>query len=137
MRDVWITDVMTREVTTCMPNTLLTDVVKQLHTKKFSCLVVINEHHKPVGIITERDMVTILADMLADVSWDSLSVENFMTPDPLTILEDHTLFEAVELIREEGIRRAPVVNRNNELIGILTQTDIINGYYHASVAMAE
>jgi CBS domain-containing protein len=78
-------------------------------------------------------MVTILADMLADVSWDSLSVENFMSSCPVAIMEDHTLFEAVEIMKEHGVRHAPVVNLDHELIGLLTQTDIINGFYQASV----
>lgn len=136
MQDIWVTDVMSREVTTCAASTLLTDVVKQLHKRQFSCLVV-EEQGKPVGIITERDMVTILADMLEDVSWDSLSVSNFMSANPVTIQEDHTLFEAVDIMRTEGIRHAPVINRSDKLIGILTQTDIINGYYQASLEQAE
>ncbi|HEB26727.1 MAG TPA: CBS domain-containing protein [Porticoccus sp.] len=136
MLDVWIRDLMTKEVTTCKAETLLTDVVKKLHTEQFSCLIVVRDN-TPVGIITERDMVTILADMLEDVSWDSLSVENFMSTNPVTIMEDLTLLEAVETIREEGIRHAPVVNRNNELIGLLTQTDIINGFYQTAQEDAE
>ena len=132
MHDIWVTELMTREVTTCKAETLLTDVVKMLHNQKFSCLVVVKDE-APVGIITERDMVTILADMLADVSWDSISVANFMSVDPITIMEDHTLFEAVDIIREEGIRHAPVINRENKLIGLLTQTDIINGLYRAAI----
>ncbi len=132
MHDICVTELMTREVTTCKAETLLTDVVKMLHNQKFSCLVVVKDE-APVGIITERDMVTILADMLADVSWDSLSVANFMSVDPITIMEDHTLFEAVDIIREEGIRHAPVINRENKLIGLLTQTDIINGLYRAAI----
>ncbi|ARN74924.1 CBS domain-containing protein [Oceanicoccus sagamiensis] len=131
MHDIWVNDLMTREVTTCKAETLLTDVVKMLHSEKFSCLVVTKDE-APIGIITERDMVTILADMLADVSWDSLSVANFMSTNPITIQEDHTLFEAVDIIREEGIRHAPVINRDNKLIGLLTQTDIINGLYQAA-----
>jgi CBS domain-containing protein len=128
MLDVWIRDLMTKNVTTCKTETLLTDVVKMLHTKSFSCLVIVRDNI-PVGIITERDMVTILADMLEDVSWDSLSVENFMSTDPVTVMEDLTLIEALEAMRDESIRHAPVVNRDNELIGLLTQTDIINGFY--------
>ena len=131
MQDLWVNELMTREVTTCQPKTQLTEVVKQLHKKQFSCLIVV-DNNKPIGIITERDMVTILADMLEDVSWDSLSVENFMSANPVTIMEDHTLFEAVEIIREEGIRHAPVIDRDGELSGLLTQTDIINGLYIAS-----
>ncbi|MEE8057971.1 MAG: CBS domain-containing protein [Pseudomonadales bacterium] len=136
MQDLWVSNLMTKEVTTCQPGTLLTEVVRQLHNKLFSCLVVVNDN-KPVGIITERDMVTILADMLEDVSWDSLSMENFMSAPPITIAEDYTLLEAVEIIRSEGVRHAPVVNGRNELVGLLTQTDIINGLYNAALEEAE
>ncbi len=129
MEDIWVSDIMTKEVTTCHPRTLLTEVVTQLHTHLFSCLVIV-EDKKPIGIITERDMVTILADMLEDVSWDSLSVENFMTTPVVSLYEDHTLLEAVEIIRSEGIRHAPVINQTGELTGLLTQTDIINGYHN-------
>lgn len=131
MQDIWISDIMSRDVTTCHPLTQLTEVVTQLHQRQFSCLVAV-DNNSPVGIITERDMVTILADMLEDVSWDSLAVENFMSTKVITILEDATLFEAIEIIREEGIRHAPVVNHQGELVGILTQTDIINGFAQAT-----
>ena len=130
MQEIWVSDIMSRDVTTCHPGTLLTEVVEQLHKRQFSCLVVV-EQKQPVGIITERDMVTILADMLEDVSWDSLAVENFMTASVVSVLEDATLLEAVEVIRSEGIRHAPVINIQGELVGLLTQTDIINGYTKA------
>lgn len=130
MKEVWVSDIMTKEVTTCHPGTQLTEVVAQLHQRQFSCLVAV-ENKKPVGIITERDMVTILADMLEDVSWDSLAVENFMSHSVISVPDDATLFEAVEIIRAEGIRHAPVVNIKGELVGLLTQTDIINGYFQS------
>lgn len=128
MHGLWVADVMTREVNTCLPDTSLHDVVRDLHNKQFSCLVVV-EGNMPVGIITERDMVTILADMLEDVSWDALPVESFMSAPPITANEDMTLLDAVEMLRSEGIRHAPVVNRAGELIGVLTQSDIINGIH--------
>lgn len=130
MQEIWVADIMTRDVTTCHPGTQLTEVVEHLHKRQFSCLVVVEEK-KPVGIITERDMVTILADMLEDVSWDSLAIENFMSTAVVAVQEDATLFEAVDVIRSEGIRHAPVVDVKGELVGLLTQTDIINGYNQA------
>jgi len=132
MKDLWVKDLMTTEVTTCSKSTSLNEVVAALHSAQFSCLIII-EDKKPIGIITERDMVTILADMLKDVSWDNLAVENFMTPDPITITEDITLFEAVDIIRFENIRHVPVVNSADQLIGVLTQTDMINGYHKSSL----
>lgn len=132
MLDLWVNEIMTKEVTTCHPKTSLHDVVQQLHREQFSCLIIV-EGNKPLGIITERDMVTILADMLEDVSWDNLAVENFMTVNPITITEDISLFEAVDIIRFEKIRHVPVVTGEGDLIGVLTQTDIINGYHRSSL----
>ncbi len=128
MQDIWITDLMTQDVISCSSGTPLNDVVAELHQQRFSCLLIVDDNI-PVGIITERDMVTILADMLGDVSWDALAVENFMSTPVISVSEDLNLYQAVEIFREKTIRHAPVVNRNGELIGLLTQTDIINGCY--------
>lgn len=132
MKDISVKDLMTTDVTTCSRSTPLNEVVDALHSAQFSCLIIL-EDKKPIGIITERDMVTILADMLKDVSWDNIAIENFMTPDPITITEDITLFEAVDIIRFENIRHVPVVNSADQLIGVLTQTDMINGYHKSSL----
>jgi len=132
MHEFNVKDLMTTDVLTCSRSTSLRDVVHMLHDRRFSCLM-ITVDNKPAGIITERDMVTILADMLDDVSWDDAAIENFMTSPIITINEDLTLFEAVDMARMEKIRHLPVVNDADELVGILTQSNIVDGYYQASV----
>lgn len=126
MKEVYVFEVMTENVTTCSPKTALKDVVKILSSNRLSSLV-ITEDGESVGIITERDMVAILADMLNDVVWDDLSVDHFMTSPTYTIRSNIALHEAVELSKDKNIRHLPVVNENNKLIGLLTQTDMVNG----------
>ncbi len=126
MKEVYVFEVMTENVTTCSPDTALKDVVKILSSNRLSSLV-ITENGAPVGIITERDMVAILADMLNDVVWDDLSIDHFMTSPTYTIPSEIALHEAVELSKDKNIRHLPVVNENNKLIGLLTQTDMVNG----------
>lgn len=126
MKEIFVFEVMTENVTTCPPDTPLKDVVKILSRNRLSSLV-ITVDEEPVGIITERDMVSILADMLNDVVWDKLSVDHFMTSPTYTIRGDVALHEVVEFTRDNDIRHLPVVNEHNKLIGLLTQTDLVNG----------
>ena len=129
MQDLWVNQLMTKAVSTCKRETPLHQVVDQLHQQSFSCLVITDDNQAPLGIITERDMVTILADLMSDVSWDGLAIENFMSTPPICVAQDATLLEAMELIRSKSIRHAPVVNMQGKLTGILTQSDIVEGLY--------
>ena len=126
MKEIYVFEVMTENVTTCSPDTVIKDVVKILSSNRLSSLV-ITENDEPIGIITERDMVAILADMLNDVVWNNLSIDHFMTSPTYTIRSDIALHEAVEFSKNKDVRHLPVVNENNKLIGILTQTDMVNG----------
>ena len=126
MKEIYVFEIMTENATCCSPDTSLKEVVKILSHNRLSSLV-ITENDEPVGIITERDMVAILADMLNDVVWDNLSIDHFMTTPTYTIQSEMPLHEAVEFSREKNIRHIPVVNEKNKLIGLITQTDMVNG----------
>ena len=129
MEDIWVRDCMTREVVTCAFDTLLEEVVAELHSKLFSCLIIV-ENNKPIGIITERDLVAIFSNLLDHQNWKSLIVEDYMTHNPKALYEDLTLLEAVDQMRIDQVRHAPVVNSQGDLVGILTQTDVIKGFYN-------
>ena len=132
--EVWVRDCMTREVVTCAFDTTLEEVVDELQTHLFSCLVVAEDNH-PIGIITERDLLKIFSNLLDEENWRTLRVNDCMRKNPRTLYEDLTLMEAVDQMRIDKIRHAPIVNSQNLLVGILTQTDIINGFYRAGLRM--
>jgi len=132
MHEYNVTDLMTLKVITATPNTSLREVVKMLHAERFSCLVIVNGKN-PIGIITERDMVTILADLFEDDTWVDMPVENFMSSPIISVGDDLTLFEAVDISRAKSIRHMPVVDEVGHLVGLLTQSNIVNGYYNSSV----
>ena len=132
LEEVWVRDCMTRDVVTCALDTTLEEVVHELQSNLFSCLVV-EDSHQPVGIITERDLVRIFSQLLDDDRWRKFNVENYMTANPRTLYEDLTLMEAVDHMRIDKIRQAPVVDSQQQLVGILTQTDVINGFYRAGL----
>lgn len=133
MGDIWVSDFMSSEVNSCPGDTTLAEVVEELRSNLFSCLIIV-EGNYPVGLITERDLVSVFADIVGEDRWEEMRVENFMSTPPKTIQSDLTMVEAVTTMKELGIRHAPVVNSAGELRGILTQTDIIQGFYEEALA---
>lgn len=85
--------------------------------------VLITEKDRPVGIVTDRDLVCrVLAP-----ERDPLAVQarDVMTPDPLTAREGTPLTEAIEQMRARGIRRLPVVDEKGRLVNIHTLDDVL------------
>ncbi|MEK7223700.1 MAG: CBS domain-containing protein [Pseudomonadota bacterium] len=90
-------------------------------------LVVIKEKtgkRVPVGIVTDRDIV--LEVIAEGVSMDDVSVGDIMSDKLVTAREGDGLLETIKVMRAKGIRRLPVVNDDNELVGILSVDDLIN-----------
>jgi CBS domain-containing protein len=76
-----------------------------------------------VGISTDRDIVV---ELLAEqVDLDAVTVGDVMSFELLAVNEDDDLFSAIKLMRNRGIRRLPVVNRQGGLAGILVVDDLI------------
>jgi len=126
MEEIYVTEVMTKNVTACSPDTAIKDVINILSRNRLSSLI-ITENDEPVGIITERDLVAIIDEMLNDGVRDNLPINLFMTSPAYTIRSEATLQEAVKFSINKKIRHLPVVNENNKLVGLLTQTNMIIG----------
>ncbi len=124
MEELYVIEVMTKNVTACAPDTPIKDVIKILSRNRISSLI-ITENNEPVGIITERDLVAIMGEMLNDEALDHLPIVNFMTSPALTVHVYNTFEEAVKFAMNKNIRHLPVVDQNNILIGLLTQTNMV------------
>jgi CBS domain-containing protein len=77
----------------------------------------------PVGILTDRDIVVgVVAKRVAP---DSVTVGDSMTRNPLTVRDDASVEFALREMRRGGVRRAPVVRANGDLVGVIAVDDII------------
>src|SRR5262245_39107498 len=77
----------------------------------------------PVGILTDRDIVVgVLARRVAP---DAVTVGDAMTQNLLTVREDASLEFALREMRRYGVRRAPVVRANGDLVGVIAVDDVI------------
>lgn len=116
-----VSQIMNRSVSTLDASETVLDALRLMTEKGVGCLV-ITENAKPVGIVTERDVMKAMMqgrDVLKNRVADLMSL-------PLTSVPPETpVVDALDLMRKKNIRRLPVVS-NGELQGIITiHTDLL------------
>lgn len=115
-----VKDIMTKEVMCAQKDEPLLNAAHTMIGAHISCMVV-SEGEKPVGIITERDFIKKL-DMAAGHHEDLL-VQDIMTKKLVSVEPGTDLLSAQKLMRQNKFRKL-VVMHNDELKGIMTQTDL-------------
>ena len=76
----------------------------------------------PLGIITERDVVRILGKL--DPNLLQTPLRSLMSKPLITIEQSGSINDATKIMNDKKIRRLVVIDKNNKMIGILTQRDI-------------
>lgn len=84
--------------------------------------VVITDGDEPTGIVTDRDIATRVVGEGKDPS--DTTAGDVMSGDLTTVDETAGFYQAAELMSEHGVRRLPVCNDSNELVGIITADDL-------------
>ena len=82
-----------------------------------------NSERVPVGMITDRDIVVAVVARKADPQ--SLTVGDVMSMGALVVREQDGIADALRLMRENGVRRVPVVTSSGALAGIITIDDVL------------
>ena len=125
-----VADVMTPNPVIISPSNSLRTAKRLMEEGNFRRLPVV-EGGRLVGIITDRDLRLALNSplVLRDRWYDSylldhMSVEACMTPDPVTIVPEAPLDEAIHLMIERKFSGLPVV-REGQVVGIITVTDLL------------
>lgn len=122
-----IGELMTAVVASTGPQQPLEEAVAKMHEHKCSC-VLVTENNQPVGILTERDVVRIFSDALADGRLPDFVVADVMSTEPVCVHTDSSLYDALVLARSRRLRHLLVVDANEHLVGIVTQTDMVDAY---------
>lgn len=86
--------------------------------------VVVLEDGRPIGIVTDRDLVVRV--LAAERDADSLRVRDVMTRALATVAEDSDVFEVLDEMHRTGARRMPVVDGEGALVGLLALDDIVS-----------
>jgi CBS domain-containing protein len=110
-----------RDVATINPDRVLSEVVHELATRKIGALVV-TEHGRVVGIVSERDIVKAIGLRGAEILADPVST--IMTRDVVACREGETINSVMSRMTRRRFRHMPVVE-DDELVGIVSIGDVV------------
>lgn len=111
-----------RLVVTVTPERSIMDACRLLEENNVGCLVV-EESGRICGILTDRDIALKIAGKGKDP--EQTKVHEIMTADPVCISVDRSLHDLTSLMHSHHVRRVPIVDGSDEVIGIVTLDDLI------------
>jgi len=104
--------------------TLTREAATMLRSYETDDIVVINAEKFPVGIVTDEDILSKVSD--ATVYAESTTLEQIMSKPLITINEKSTLQDALHIMRDNNVRKLPVVSKKNQVLGMILQSTIAN-----------
>ncbi len=122
MDSIKLKSILSLGVISVTPETLLPEALSIISKKKISCLLVV-KNNKPVGILTERDVVKIAAGS-RDIA--KMKLVEVMTSPVKTVKSGMDIIEGYAVLREGKIRHLVVTGEEGAVEGVVTHTNIIN-----------
>ena len=112
------------------PENTLKQMADEMLAKKIGSLLVTDKDGTLVGIISERDFLTIVGEHTKD--WEDITVSDVMTKEVVTAAPEDTLEQVMSIMTEHHIRHIPVIG-NDKIVGVLALGDIINALLDKSL----
>ncbi|AAK43272.1 CBS domain-containing protein [Saccharolobus solfataricus] len=116
---MYVADLITRNPLTVKPETSIRDAAKIMKRENLGSLIIVDETNKPIGIVTERDILRAVAD---EVALDS-PVSTIMTRGLITIPPNKDVTEALIIMYQNNVRHLAVVGQSGELVGVISIRD--------------
>jgi CBS domain-containing protein len=132
LESVSVSSIMITDVKTAEENQSIQAVCKILYDNKIGSIVILknstseNKESKkiPIGIVTERDIVRLVSLPDNKLSVDQAVCLLMKTP-LITINPNSSVIDAMETMQQKDIRRLPVVDNRENMLGIVTDKDIL------------
>ncbi len=139
-----VNDVMNTRLVVGRPSDSLLQTIAVMSERKLSCIVIVDDvnsepspqysqqcpqgYGQPLGIITERDLSRLLHNSLRGNCTGTESIATVMSVNLICITPETSLADAFALSRSWCLRHLPVVDHHNQLVGLITQTDMLSSY---------
>ena len=117
-----VKDVMSSPTITVDENTSVNEIARLMEQNKIGCIIVTSKDGKPLGMITEKDLVIRVLAKNAQPS--KITAKKVMTSPLITIDPDETISEAARRMSRLNIRRLAIMYKGN-LVGIVSSKDIL------------
>jgi CBS domain-containing protein len=117
-------EVMTKNPACCLQNDTVSKAAKLMKSENVGVIPVVeNEKTKKlVGIVTDRDLTLKIVAEGLDAK--ATKVEVAMTHKVVTCLAEDDLQKALDAMAKHQLRRIPIVDVNNQVVGIIAQADV-------------
>lgn len=122
-----VSDFCNRAVVTCHRKTHARELSRIMRDHHVGDVVVIEDCEggvRPVGLVTDRDLAVQV--MAAGTAPEHHAAEDLMAATLHTVTGSDTAYDAIWLMRSQGVRRLPVVDVHMRLIGIVTVDDVVD-----------
>ncbi len=119
--------IMERDVYYCSPDDSVKAVADEMARRRISSVIVADSEQRPLGIVTERDMVRkVIAS--GEMRPMDMEISGIMTQSPRTLATDATLFDALSLLSRKMFKHVPVIE-DGRIAGIVTMRQILKLRY--------
>ena len=104
----------------CKTNSTVYEVSQLMSAKRENCILVVNDIGELLGIFTAKDLAFRIVG--AGLSATLVTIDQIMTPNPMCANSDTPASEALNLMVHKGFRHLPVLDENNQIVGVLDIT---------------
>ena len=111
-----------RTVSTARPDDTVQEIAARLAQRKIGAIVIVGDAGKVIGIISERDLIRVIAQHGAKAL--QMSVVDVMTKEVVCCTEQTSVDEIMELMTHGRFRHLPVVE-DGQLVGIVSIGDVV------------
>ncbi|MFX0002525.1 MAG: CBS domain-containing protein [Promethearchaeota archaeon] len=120
-----VSEIMIKDPLYSFPNEKISATELLMIRKNIGGLPIVKDRKDKqlIGIITQRDIR--LARFAMSLDSPNTTVKDLMTPEPFVVKENDTLIYVLEIMFNKKVQRLPVVDENNNLIGLVMQKEIL------------
>ena len=127
-----VSDMMSKNLELVEVMTSVMEAARKMKEKNVSSLVVIDNEKRPLGIVTERDLVRKAC--VNDIRTSAINVNELMSSPIITIDSSSSASEAIDRMVQNNVRHLLVVDKNNnnsinKPVGIITPLDLRDEEY--------
>lgn len=115
-------DIMTKYIKMCRPECTVKDSTQIMKDQNCGAVPIVDDNNKVVGIVTDRDIA--IKCILEEKDASRTKISEVMTKKVITCREDEDIDEAIRKMKDNKIRRIPIVDKNNVLLGMVSLGDI-------------
>jgi signal-transduction protein with cAMP-binding, CBS, and nucleotidyltransferase domain len=119
---VSISDILRKKLESVEDRTSIQEVAKKMKDRDVSSLVVVDTNGKPVGIVTERDIITKVC--IKDGPTSTVISKEIMSTPLITIKGSSSTSTAAEMMIKNDVRHLLVIDDRNKPMGIITPLDL-------------